>query len=205
MGEIDDGVSAWYGSVPNFLQAEREQRLRKTGRYMSLLLRHQPEKEGLQMDQEGWVSTDDLTAKLGLSNEDLKEIVKSNDKQRFQFDCNGLKIRAVQGHSLPFVNIQYPTAQPQPKVLYHGTTQNVLNDILVHGLKKMSRSHVHLSTDVQTAYQVGRRHGRLVVIFEVDCEGLTVLQAPNNVYLVQHVPPENLTFLSETTFMNEDE
>ena len=56
--------------------------------------------------------------------------------------------------------------QPQnpPEVLYHGTGEQSVPAILRSGLLKMSRHHVHLSRDVETARKVGMRHGRPVIL-----------------------------------------
>ena len=40
----------------------------KVSKYLTLLLRHNPEKESLVMDKYGWVSTKKLTTALNISN-----------------------------------------------------------------------------------------------------------------------------------------
>jgi putative RNA 2'-phosphotransferase len=60
----------------------------------------------------------------------------------------------------------------------------------------MSRHHVHLSQDFETARKVGSRHGRPVV-FAVDAAamhqaGYTFYCSDNGVWLVDYVLPEYL-------------
>jgi putative RNA 2'-phosphotransferase len=74
--------------------------------------------------------------------------------------------------------------------------QGAVEAILREGLCKMSRHHVHLSSDLTTARKVGARHGRPVV-FTVDATamheaGYTFYCSENGVWLVDHVPPEYL-------------
>ena len=54
--------------------------------------------------------------------------------------------------------------QEPPEFLYHGTADRFLESIMSQGLKPMSRLYVHLSRDAETAYKVGQRHGKPVVL-----------------------------------------
>src|SRR5205823_194385 len=125
---------------------------------------------------------------------ELKEVVAKNDKQRLSFDESGTRIRANQGHSTP-VDLQLRPATP-PAVLYHGTPERSVGQILRTGLKKMARHHVHLSPTVPTAQAVGARRGRPVIL-AVDAagmarEGHTFYCSANGVWLVDEVPPQYL-------------
>ncbi|MDX1933075.1 MAG: RNA 2'-phosphotransferase [Capsulimonadales bacterium] len=172
----------------------------RTSKYLSKHLRHQPERIGLTLEPGGWVGVDDLLAACArngflLTREQLDEIVRENDKQRFAFDATGTKIRANQGHSVE-VDLELSPAEP-PEVLYHGTGAGSVEAIRREGLKKMRRHHVHLSADRETAERVGRRHGRPVV-FRVDAAamhaaGHVFYRSDNGVWLTEHVPPEFLS------------
>ncbi len=77
----------------------------KISKYLSLHLRHQPEKLGLTLEPGGWVAVDDLLVacsahRFPITRAALEEVVAGNDKQRFAFDQTGKKIRASQGHSV---------------------------------------------------------------------------------------------------------
>src|ERR1044071_9922182 len=129
----------------------------RVSKFLSLVLRHQPEKVGVTLDPEGWVSVSTLLEALGahglrLTLEGLREVVSSNDKQRFSFGADGLSIRASQGHSVE-VELGYEP-QPPPPTLYHGTAERFLPSIRQQGLSKGRRHHVHLSEQATTAHAV---------------------------------------------------
>jgi putative RNA 2'-phosphotransferase len=69
------------------------------------------------------------------------------------------------------------------------------------GLRRMSRHHVHLSSDIETARRVGARHGRPVV-FAVDAaamrrDGHLFYRSANGVWLVEQVPPRYLQTIDD--------
>ena len=171
----------------------------KVSKYLSRHLRHQPERLGLTLQVGGWVAVEDLLRGcaahgMALTREELAEIVRSSDKQRFSFDASGLLIRANQGHSVA-VDLGLETATP-PSVLYHGTGAGFVAAILSEGLKPMGRHDVHLSVDVETARRVGARHGAPVVL-KVDAAamaagGYRFSVSVNGVWLTAAVPPEFL-------------
>lgn len=171
----------------------------KTSKFLSKHLRHDPRGLGLTLEEGGWVRVDDLLKAcdrkgMRLSRADLDRVVADNDKQRFSFDAKGTRIRANQGHSVQ-VDLQLEAVAP-PSLLYHGTGHGTADAIEQDGLRKMRRHHVHLSTDVATATQVGARHGK-PVIFEVDSagmhrDGFEFFCSENGVWLVDEVPPKYL-------------
>jgi putative RNA 2'-phosphotransferase len=160
-------------------------------------LRHKPESIGLTLEDGGWVGVDALLeafARKGftLSRAELEEVVRRNDKQRFAFSQDGLKIRASQGHSVP-VDLGLTPLEP-PEMLYHGTTQAALESVLETGLKRMRRHHVHLSAEPHTAERVGNRHGTAVVLkinaLEMHAAGHEFYRSDNGVWLTDEVPPQ---------------
>ena len=176
----------------------------KISKYLSKHLRHQPERLGLNLAPGGWVNVDELLTdcanhQFPITREQLEEVVATNDKKRFSFDETGTKIRANQGHSAE-VDLQLEPQTP-PDILYHGTAEQFVHSILQSGLLKMSRHHVHLSMDIDTAKRVGMRQGR-PVIFKVDAAtmnqaGIPFYCSANNVWLVDHVPPNYLSKLED--------
>jgi putative RNA 2'-phosphotransferase len=176
-----------------------DSRLIKISRYLSKHLRHSPERIGIQLAPGGWVPVRELLAacrkyNFAIQLAELKEVVAQNDKQRFSFDETGTLIRANQGHSVE-IDLQLEPAVP-PDILYHGTGSGAVESIFQQGISKMSRHHVHLSIDIQTARKVGARHGNPAV-FTVDAaamqrDGHTFYCSENNVWLVDFVPPNYL-------------
>ena len=173
----------------------------RVSKFLSLVLRHQPEKVGITLDREGWVSVARLlrafeTHGLPLTTDELQEVVRTSDKQRFAFSPDGLFIRANQGHSVK-VELGYEPAQPPP-FLYHGTAERFLLSIKRQGLVRGRRHHVHLSEQEETATAVGRRYGRPVVLKVASGEmhgcGHLFFRSANGVWLTEHIPVRYITF-----------
>jgi putative RNA 2'-phosphotransferase len=171
-------------------------RIVDTSKFLSFVLRHQPDAIGLRLDSEGWVAIDALIAAANADGKRvdralIDEVVVTNDKQRFAISDDGLRIRAVQGHSSAQVDIQYAEKTP-PEFLYHGTASRFLLSINKKGLIAGARHHVHLSQDATTAVQVGARHGMPVVLTvqaaRMHAAGFRFYQADNGVWLTEHVP-----------------
>lgn len=170
---------------------------RHLSKFLSLVLRHKPEEIGLQLDQQGWASTRELLDKLQLRGmnvdmDQLREVVSTNDKQRFKLSEDESQIRANQGHSIS-IDLDLKPQEP-PVVLYHGTAIRNKVSILEKGLIKGSRQHVHLSDHKDTAIKVGQRHGKPIVLV-VDTQGMQAdgfkfFRSDNGVWLTDHVPPE---------------
>ena len=178
-----------------------EQRLVRMSRFLSYVLRHHPEAEGLTMDEHGWVTVEELLStrgarKRGMTQLLLERVVAENDKQRFELDQAGERIRARQGHSRA-VDLGWKTVTP-PQYLYHGTSSRAIPSIREAGLERRNRHHVHLSRDSATANKVGARHGRPVVLTvragEMGDAGYEFFLSGNGVWLVDCVPPQFIEF-----------
>ena len=169
----------------------------KLGRFLILVLRHDPHAAGITLDEHGWADVDELLAGVNrtgrkIDRVTLERIVRENNKQRYSFNGDGTKIRANQGHSLQ-VDVELKAAQP-PKYLYHGTASRFLPAIQAEGIRKMSRQHVHLSGDFETAMAVGKRHG-IPVVITIDAgamarDGVAFYRSENGVWLCGHVEPK---------------
>ena len=147
------------------------------------------------MDEHGWVNVQELLGALKpLSLEELEEIVRTDNKQRYSFSEDGTRIRANQGHSIP-VDVELEEKEP-PEILYHGTGQKYVESINAQGLIPKSRLYVHLSSDYQTAVTVGSRHGKPHV-YKVYAGKMyrawhKFYLSKNGVWLTKSVPPEYL-------------
>jgi putative RNA 2'-phosphotransferase len=179
----------------------KESKRTRTSKYLSLVLRHRPDKIGLVLDEQGWVEVALLLAacadhKRSITREMLQEIVDTSPKKRFAFSEDGLKIRASQGHSVE-VDLGYEAAAP-PDALFHGTVAKVLPAIRADGLLKMNRHHVHLSPDKETASNVGSRRGKPIILavraVEMASAGHLFYVSANGVWLTETVPPKFIDF-----------
>lgn len=176
--------------------------LNELSKFLSYILRHQPESIGIHLDSDGWVNIDYLIEQINKHNqfftkEVLYQIVETSDKKRFTISENGLEIRAAQGHSTKQVNINHIESIP-PEYLYHGTASRFIESIKKQGLISSQRHYVHLSLDKQTASAVGQRHGKPIVIkikaLLMYQQGYKFYLSDNGIWLVKNVPSEFLMF-----------
>ena len=162
----------------------------KASKFLSLVLRHKPEKIGIQLDRRGWAKVPEILMGVNLTMEDLEYIVETDEKQRYSFNDDKTLIRANQGHSIP-VDVELPVTEP-PEILWHGTGQKYVESIGQTGLIPKSRLYVHLSGDVDTAVKVGSRHGNPVVYRvasgQMQREGYVFYRSVNGVWLTKEVP-----------------
>lgn len=173
---------------------------------MSLVLRHKPEAAGVDLDAQGWCEISKLVAGINsyyqpgsdliITQADIDEVVRTDEKNRYAISEDGRSIRANQGHSLK-VELDLSPKQP-PEVLYHGTVDRFVSAIKAEGLKKMNRHHVHLSADRKTAESVGERRGKPVILViragDMARNGTPFYLSENGVWLVDYVPSEYLEF-----------
>ncbi len=172
-------------------------KLQKTSKFLSLILRHKPEVIGIELDGKGWANVKSLiagvnkTGKYFLDMKILEEIVRTDEKGRYSFNADKTKIRANQGHSIK-VDVDLKKCPP-PEYLWHGTAEKYVESINENGLVPKSRLYVHLSADVETAEKVGSRHGKPVIyrIFsgEMDRQGYNFYISENGIWLADFIPP----------------
>ena len=193
------GSPAAIHSMPPLTRHEMRSELVALSRQLARVLRHKPDLWSVTLDAQGWCEVAALmagAAKAGqaLTADELHEIVATNDKQRFRLSADGLRIRAVQGHSVR-VDLKLLTVLPPP-ALYHGTVRKFLEAIRREGLRPMNRHAVHLSATREAAVAVGSRRGVAVVLvvdsYAMNRDGYKFQQAENGTWLADAVPPQYL-------------
>ncbi len=168
---------------------------------ISYILRHAPSDYKLEMDQEGWVSIQDLLQVLRkekdewqtLTISDLVEIINHSPKQRFELIND--KIRALYGHSLD-EKLKKHKVEP-PEILYHGTTPQVAELVSKEGLKPMKRQFIHLSINEEIAMEVGYRKSSTPVILSIEArkayhDGVKFYVGNDHVWLADFIPSKYL-------------
>ena len=172
--------------------------LTRISKFLSLILRHQPDVIGIELDEHGWADVGELLSgmrtRFPIDMAILEEIVRTDSKQRYAFNEDKTKIRANQGHSIN-VDVEPEQMQP-PETLYHGTATRFAASIEEKGLLPGQRQYVHLSTDEQTAQSVGQRHGK-PIIYLVDAgsmhaDGYAFYRSANGVWMTKTVPARYL-------------
>lgn len=162
-------------------------------KHLAYMLRHSD-----LPDNKGWVETSILLRNLGLSLQDLQQIVDFDNKCRFEFSDDKSSVRALFGHSIN-VDLGLVSAMP-PAILYHGTAEKYLNEIMKGGIKPRKRKFVHLSETIVMARQVGTRHGSPVVL-SVDIEamisaGFKFYKAQNGIWLSGTIDRKYITIMA---------
>ena len=182
------------------MHASALRKLKKTSKFISLILRHKPDAIDITLDEHGWADVQELIDGINRSGgheldmDMLEEIVRTDEKQRYSFNEDHTLIRANQGHSIP-VDVELEEKIP-PDILWHGTGEKYVSSIDAQGPIPKSRLYVHLSSDMETARKVGSRHGK-PVIYEIDCrrmteDGYRFFLSANHVWLIREVPARYL-------------
>ena len=172
--------------------------IKETSKYISLILRHKPDVIGITLDEHGWANVSELIEGIRCTHpidmQVLEQIVDSDEKRRYSFNEDKTLIRANQGHSIP-VDVELEKMKP-PKILWHGTGAKYVESINLSGLISKSRLYVHLSSDYETAVNVGNRHGKPVVYKvyaeKMEQDGYMFYKSVNGVWLTKEVPKKYL-------------
>lgn len=168
----------------------------KLSKEVSYALRHAQWEYELEIDELGWVSVKQLLNALqkdvnweNLTEQDLIHMIDKSEKKRHEIS-NG-RIRAFYGHSIP-IKIIKEDKKPA-KTLYHGTAKRFLTSIIEKGLLPQNRQYVHMSQDVGTAMDVGKRHDAKPVILEISAleawyNGVKFYYGNEKVWLADEIP-----------------
>lgn len=164
-----------------------QKRLTIISKLLSKILRHQAVNEGFTINDDGYVSLDELLKSnkfksLKTTEEDIKNVVLNDKKSRFQVDPTMKKIRAVQGHSIQTLSADklltkitnenihvLPNYNREKYFIIHGTSKQNYQSIMESKyLKKMGRTHVHFTFEVpkdNTVVVSGFRNSSKILIF----------------------------------------
>lgn len=172
-------------------------------KFISLILRHKPEVIDLKLDKQGYLNVNDLInginnkSNFSIDFKKLEEIVNTDNKNRYSFDSSKKKIRANQGHSIQ-VDVGLKEIEP-PEFLYHGTGEKYVDSINKKGIISKSRIYVHLSKDIDTAKNVGKRHGN-PKIFRIKAKEMykdeyKFFLSENKVWLTKYIPTKYIELI----------
>jgi putative RNA 2'-phosphotransferase len=169
----------------------------RISRFLTYLLRHQPQEYPLAFDPRGFVEWREVVDVVqqrfyDATEEQIEAVVSDPGKKRFELQ-NG-KVRATYGHSFQ-VDLGGAAAEP-PERLYYGAARDLAQSMLKNGLKPRDRQYVHLSVTAEEAESVARRHDPMPVIIVVDVraaqgDGIHFYES-GPLYLVENVPAKFL-------------
>jgi putative RNA 2'-phosphotransferase len=177
------------------MRPERAERTpeERVSRLLALILRHQPDKFGITLDEHGYAPLEEIakvvSERYDFVNADwLRAFVESPEGRRFVIQND--RIAARYGHS---VDVEPDSAPVEPpEVLYHGTHPRNRAKIFREGIVSVGRKFCHLSSTPEEAREVGRRRAARPLILAVDArrmqqDGFLFFRA-GHIYLTHRVP-----------------
>lgn len=178
--------------IPYEFSAER------FSRWMSYVLRHNPERYGLQSDKHGFVDLEEFLRIASrrypeLEPDRIKALIEASGTARFE--VAGDRLRARYGHSISVEPVG-PPVEP-PMFLYCGADAAAAEAILAEGLKPADRRSLHLSTTPEEALAIAQRKSPTPAVFrilarEAHRSGAAFFRE-SGLYLAAHVPAEFLS------------
>ena len=167
-------------------------------RWMAYVLRHNPERYGLQPDQHGYVDLAEFVriAKSRypeLSPDRLREFVAENVASRFE--VTEVQVRARYGHSISVQPVG-PSLEP-PEFLYFGTEVGRVEAIQSEGLSPTDRQILHLSATKDEALSIAQRKTDQPAVICIHAktahEAGIAFHQESALYLVPHIPAQFIT------------
>jgi putative RNA 2'-phosphotransferase len=172
--------------------------IKKKSQRLSWLLRHGANETGLAMDAGGFAPVSDVLKHVHMTRAELDDVIRDNNKSRYELSSDGLRVRACQGHSMEGTPVTREGLEATwavvdgDEVIFHGTNVIAARSILADGIDAQARTHVHLAESEGAT--VGKRANVDVLLAVSPAKmrerGLTIWRAPNGVLLARHVPKE---------------
>lgn len=204
-GYFRDDICPICGSKAKFLLNDQEVEI--LARTLAGVLRHFPQRFGVEMDPQGWIDLRDFITALSIKNRRFKFIkphhivglIETDPKGRYQFREG--KIRATYGHSID-IELDLPTHEV-PEFLYYPTSPEECNVLLQAGISPGERKMVHLSLTPSAAIEAGKVRIPEPVILEVNAKvakerGVIIMKAGKTVFTTKEVPAEFITIYDVT-------
>lgn len=169
-------------------------------RTLCRILRHDSHALGLSLQPHGFLAVDEVLEainrvgrKAPISRQQLIALLVGHDDR---FELRGDQVRARYGHSRACFHLEASDAPPP--TLFHGTYLAALDLIRRFGLQPMSRSYLHLTTDLDYAWRIALKGTRVPAIVQVDTAaasraGIVFHRANRHVWLCGPLPPPFLT------------
>jgi putative RNA 2'-phosphotransferase len=172
--------------------------IKKKSQRLSWLLRHGANETGLAMDAGGFAPVVDVLAQVHMTRAELDDVIRENNKSRYELSADGARVRACQGHSMEGTPVTREGLEAtwivvaSDDVIFHGTNVIAARSILAEGIDAQARTHVHLAESEGAT--VGKRANVDVLLAvspaKMRAAGLAIWRAPNGVLLARHVPKD---------------
>ncbi len=179
-----------------------DEEIKNLGKTTAGILRHFPDKYGLDMDKRGWVDVEHYVKSLRnrqkrfhwLREYHIRALAATDVKGRYQIERD--HIRATYGHSID-IELDLPS-ENIPDKLFIPTTSKEAELLLEGGVKPSDRTYVHLSGTYESSVEAGSVRSDSPVILEVDAkkaleDGETIMRAGEKVYIAKDIPAKYLS------------
>ena len=169
-----------------------------------------------RLRQNGWTTLDEASAALGVTPDDLRQVVAWQRRDKVRVEIEEGWIRALQGHTpdsgLGAEDFHEPVDLPAETVVAHGTHKERIPSILEKGLiasgggSHEGRLFVHWSTEMfsRGGKHTGVRSGSDAVVVTTvgDLAGINMVKGKEGVVLTGDVPSNR--FLRISTYDEEE-
>jgi putative RNA 2'-phosphotransferase len=188
--------------VGKFLMKEKF--ILPVSRLMVGILRHFPQKFGIEMDEHGWVKIKTLAdvlakrTKFGwLTEEHLRAISATDPNERYQTKDD--LIRATYAHTIEVDLSDLPEADKAE--LFFPASPEEVELIKERGIYPTDQTYVHLSGTYEKALEAGKIHTPNPIILQIDAkkateEGVGLKKAGKDIYLAKLIDKK---YISETS------
>ena len=184
-----------------FLMDDNE--MDRIGRTVTGILRHFPQNFGVNMDEHGFVSIEDMAQSIKrrkrgfgwLREEHIIALAETDAKGRYEIRDG--RMRATYGHTVD-VNLDDLPGDNIPENLYYPAAEEEAPMLIERGIKPTDRRMVHLSGTKEKAMEAGLIRNESPVILAIDAkraieDGIPIKRAGKAVYLTKEVTSEYLS------------
>ncbi|OUJ19212.1 RNA:NAD 2'-phosphotransferase KptA [Methanonatronarchaeum thermophilum] len=177
-----------------------EDKVTALGKIVSGSLRHFPRDIGVELDDDGWASLDNLYSSISrrnrynwLEKQHIEVLVQTDEKGRYEIRDG--EIRATYGHTVD-VDPELPMVEA-PEELYYGSSEEEAGRVLEIGLKPADKVKVHLSEEKESALQVASSstdNPILIIVRsrEAQVSDVDIRKAAKGVWVADEIPPAYL-------------
>lgn len=129
-------------------------------REIALILRHEPERLDLVMDDEGWVSLEDLSTGFDkmtpyqITLDEILEAVVGANRGRFDISEDKTTVRALVGHTTE--EVRYKVIEPPSQVLFRVESRRHYGSLSEYGILPSRRKYTELFDDFGGAISDGK-------------------------------------------------
>lgn len=164
-------------------------------RGMAGILRHFPERFGIELDKQGYANIEELASRIGRRNRygwlratHIIAVAETDERGRYQVKED--KVRATYGHTIDVDLSDLPDSDREE--YFYPTSYEELGLIEERGLIPVNHSYIHLSGTKEKAMEAGKIHNPNPVIIKIDGkrareEGISIKKGGKEVYLSKEI------------------